>query len=75
MIKITRIDNTKLVINSDLIETVEAIPETMICLTTGKKIMVRETVDEVIDGVVAFRRISLSGPRITITGGKEEENA
>jgi flagellar protein FlbD len=72
MIKVTRIDSTKLVINSDLIETVEAIPETMICLTTGKKIMVKETVDEVIDGVVAFRNRAFSGP---VIGSKEEEDA
>jgi flagellar protein FlbD len=72
MIKVTRIDSTKLVINSDLIETVEAIPETMICLTTGKKIMVKETVDEVIEGVVAFRNKAFNGP---VIGNKEEEDA
>lgn len=56
MINLTRLDNTQLVINSDLIEFVEAIPETMICLTTGKKIMVRESVDTVVEKVAAFKR-------------------
>jgi flagellar protein FlbD len=58
MIEVTRLDNTKLVINSDLIEFIEAIPETMICLTTGKKIMVQESVDFIIEGIAAFRRRS-----------------
>ncbi len=56
MINVTRLDNSELVINSDLIEILEAIPETIIHLTTGKKIMVKETVDEIIERVTAFKR-------------------
>ena len=41
-------------INSDLIEFIEEKPETIICLTTGKKIMVRESIDEVIEKVKNF---------------------
>lgn len=58
MINVTRLDNSELVINSDLIEILEAIPETIIHLTTGKKIMVKETVDEIIERVIAFKRSS-----------------
>ncbi|MFZ5980096.1 MAG: flagellar FlbD family protein [Candidatus Zixiibacteriota bacterium] len=58
MIKVTRINETELVINVDLIEFVEAIPDTMISLTTGKKIMVRESIDEIIDRVARFKRLS-----------------
>ena len=58
MIKVTRINDSELVVNSDLIEFVEAIPDTMVSLTTGKKIMVRETIDEIIDRVAAFKRKS-----------------
>ena len=56
MINLTRLDNTTLVINSDLIESIEAIPDTIVCLTTGKKIMVKEPIDEIIERVAAFRR-------------------
>ncbi len=56
MINVTRLDNSELVINSDLIEILEAIPETIIHLTTGKKIMVKETVNEIIERVTAFKR-------------------
>jgi len=58
MIKVTRLNDALLVINADLIEFVEAIPETIVCLTTGKKIMVRESIDEVIDRVAEFKRKS-----------------
>jgi flagellar protein FlbD len=59
MINVTRLDNTRVVINADLIEFVEAIPETIICLTTGKKIMVKETIDDIIERVAAFKRRSM----------------
>jgi flagellar protein FlbD len=58
MIKVTRLNDSKLVINADLIEFVEALPDTIISLTTGKKIVVRESADEVISRVAAFRRLS-----------------
>ena len=56
MIKVTRINDSELVVNADLIEFVEAIPDTIISLTTGKKIMVRETIDEIIERVAWLRR-------------------
>jgi len=55
MIKVTRLNNTELVINSDLIDFVEAIPETMISLITGKKIMVAENIDDIINRVAEFK--------------------
>ncbi len=58
MIRVTRINDAELVINADLIEFVEAIPETMITLTTGKKIMVREAVDEIVRRVAEFKRMA-----------------
>ena len=70
MINVTRLDSSELVINSDLIETVEAIPETIIHLTTGKKIMVKETVDEIIGRVTGFKR---SSQEIRIHAGEERQ--
>ena len=45
-----------MVVNSDLIEFVEVLPDSLITLTTGKKIMVREKIPEIIAAVVEFRR-------------------
>ena len=58
MIKVTRINNSEIIINSDLIEFVESSPDTIISLTDGKKIIVRETPDEIIQKVASFRRLS-----------------
>ncbi len=55
MIKVTRLNSSELVINCDMIEFVEAIPETMISLITGKKIIISEDVDEIINRVAEFK--------------------
>jgi flagellar protein FlbD len=57
MIELTKLNGSKLVINSDLIEFVEALPDSLITLTTGKKIMVQEKIPEIISAVVSFRRL------------------
>jgi len=58
MIKVTRLRATEaeLVVNAELIETVEATPDTVITLTTGHKIIVQESTAEVIRLVVAYKR-------------------
>ena len=52
-----------LLVNSDLVETVEATPDTVVTLTTGKKLIVLETPAEIVALVVEFRRRLQSGPR------------
>ncbi len=65
MIKVTRINNSELVINADLIEFVESIPDTIISLTTGKKIMVKESTDDIITRVAEFKRRSSGRPEVS----------
>jgi flagellar protein FlbD len=55
MIKITKLNGRELVINADLIEFVEATPDTLISLTTGRKVMVLEDLDEVVRRAVNYR--------------------
>ncbi|MBD3232842.1 MAG: flagellar protein [candidate division Zixibacteria bacterium] len=57
MIKVTRINGGAFVVNSELIEFIEEKPETIICLTTGKRIMIRESVEDVIDKVAKFKGV------------------
>ncbi len=59
MIKVTRINDSKIVINSDLIEFVESSPDTIISLIDGKKIIVKESPDEIINKVARFRSLAL----------------
>ncbi|NLW22287.1 MAG: flagellar FlbD family protein [Tissierellia bacterium] len=56
MIKVKRLNGKEFIINSDLILYVEETPDTVITLTTGLKVVVSESADEVIDKVVDFRR-------------------
>jgi flagellar protein FlbD len=60
MIKLTRLNHVPLILNSDLIEHIDMTPDTVITLTTGQKLMVRETAEEIVDKVIAFRQIVLS---------------
>lgn len=56
MIELTKLNGGKLVVNSDLIEFIEVLPDSLITLTTGKKIMVREKIPDIIAAIVDFRR-------------------
>jgi flagellar protein FlbD len=56
MIWLTRLNNQMLMVNSDLIKFVEKSPDTVITLVTGEKLIVKETVQTVLDRIVLFRR-------------------
>ena len=56
MVQLTRLNNSRLAINSDLIKFVEAAPDTVLTLISGEKVVVREGVAEVIERVREFRR-------------------
>ena len=56
MIQVTRLNHLPLILNSDLIEHIEATPDTIISLTTGQKIMVLESAEDIVARVIAFRR-------------------
>ena len=47
MIDVTKVNGKKFTLNSRLIETIEETPDTVITLTTGKKIIVKESRQEV----------------------------
>lgn len=55
MIKVTRLNDKEFVINTDIIEFIESTPDTVITTTTGKKVIVKEDVDEVIKKVIKFK--------------------
>ena len=61
MIQLTRLNNSRLAINSDLIKFVEAAPDTVLTLVTGEKVVVREGVADVIERVREFRRSIVCG--------------
>ena len=56
MIKVHRLNGTEISVNAELIEFVQATPDTGISLVTGNRFVVTETVDEVIEKVNEYRR-------------------
>ena len=56
MIVVTRLNNTAIVVNSDLILFIEETPDTIITLLNGEKLVIQEKVSEVIRRVLDFRR-------------------
>jgi flagellar protein FlbD len=58
MIKVTRLKSRdhEFVLNAELIETIEETPDTVITLTTGKKLIVEEPMDEIVRRVMDYRR-------------------
>ena len=61
MIELTRLNGTPMVLNSDLIKTAEASPDTMLTLINGEKLIVREPCAEVTERVIAYRARLLAG--------------
>ncbi|MGL4774132.1 MAG: flagellar FlbD family protein [Clostridium sp.] len=55
MIYLTGMDNKEYVLNADHIEKIEEVPETIITLVNGKKYIVLETVEEVVEEVVRYK--------------------
>ncbi len=56
MIKLTRLDGEPFVLNADLIRYVEQRPDTFITLTSGDRIVVGESMDDVIDRAVQYQQ-------------------
>ncbi len=75
MITVTRFDQSEFVLNADLIEFVEAKPDTHITLVTGKKLLVRETAAQVVARVIEFRQQAGIFPRTPVAGLRVGEAA
>lgn len=56
MIELTKLNNKKFTVNADIIEFVEETPDTVVTLTTGHKIIVKETRQEVANLVKLYRK-------------------
>jgi flagellar protein FlbD len=73
MIALKRLGSTAVpfVLNADLIKTVESVPDTVVTLLSGEKLLVLESVDEIVERVKDYRRSCSATPSGTgATGGK-----
>jgi flagellar protein FlbD len=61
MITLTRFDGTQFVLNSDIIQYVEKTPDTIVTMTTGDKLMVKESVENIVEAIIKFRQNLMVG--------------
>lgn len=61
MILVHRLDGAPFYLNAEIVETVEATPDTVIVLVNGHRYIVRESVEEVISRILNYRRFLLAG--------------
>jgi len=57
MISVTKLNNSRVIINAELIRYIESTPDTLITLTTNDKIMVKESVEEIVRKCVDYGRM------------------
>lgn len=67
MIELTRLNGKPIVLNSDLIKTAEASPDTMLTLINGEKLIVKEGLREVTERVVEYRALLLASVAHNLT--------
>jgi len=75
VIAITRINGHKVIINAELIKFIEETPDTLITLTSGDKIYVKESVEEIVRLAIQFGRSLRCFPEITQSGPQAKDAA
>ena len=56
MVEVTRLKGSKIMVNAEMIETIEETPDTVITLTSGKKFVVSETAKPVTERIIEYKR-------------------
>ena len=56
MIKLTRLDGEAFILNAELIRYVENRPDTYVTLTTGERVVVTESMDDVVQRTIEYQR-------------------
>ena len=70
MIKLTRLDGEPFVLNAELIRYVEARPDTFITILSGERIIVRESMDEVLEKTLAYQQAKHLIPAPYVRAGR-----
>ena len=74
MIKLTRLDGELFILNADLIRYVEARPDTFITLTTGERVVVAETMDEVLLRAITYQQTKHLIPAARASGSRHSDS-
>lgn len=64
MLKLTRLNRQLVAVNPDHISWADASPDTTLFMIGGEKLIVRETLDELIEAIIEFRRLVRQTPAV-----------
>lgn len=71
MIFVLRLDGTPIVLNVDQIESIEETPDTVVTLSNGHKLLVKESARELVEKAVAFKHAVITGSHLTEAPGRD----
>jgi len=74
MIQVTRLDNTPMVVNIEMIQSLKATPDTVITFTTNERMMVKEPVEEISKRILAYQRSIHCGVEHLYAGMNADNN-
>ncbi len=74
MIAVTRLDGASILLNADVVEWIEQTPDTLIGLLNGERVLVRESPDELVRRIVAFKQSVIAGPAVRRTSAALENH-
>lgn len=76
MIKLHKLNGVEIVVNAELVETLEGGPETVVHLATGNKLTVTEKPDDIISKVVEYRKaVNSAGKAVNPIAGYERQKS
>jgi flagellar protein FlbD len=75
MIRLTRLDGENFILNAELIRYIETRPDTFITLTTNERLVVKETMDEVVRRTMEYQRAKHMFPLTSSTGSPQPATA
>jgi flagellar protein FlbD len=66
MIALNRLNNQPIMVNADLIETLESTPDTVVTLTSGNKLIVRDSPEQIQHKIIAYKRAIYAAKPVTV---------
>lgn len=56
MITLTKLNGCEIVVNAELIESLEATPDTVVNLATGNRLVVKNSIEDIVNRVIEYRK-------------------
>ncbi len=72
MIALRRLNGQEFILNADLIETLEATPDTMVTLSNGRKIIVKNGLEEIMQKTIKYRQLCNTAVQIVKRDGSND---